>query len=272
MDTSIVNPNYIYALIDPQTNQIRYVGKTNNLKLRFRGHINEAKRGKRDHKNRWVASLLKKDFVPVVRVLEECGDDWKEKETYWIAKLRSDGCNLTNSKLGGDGIDPCEESRRKMSDAKKGKTPWNKGKKTSNESKRKQSEAARRRFDSMTQEERKTYASSMKKNRPNLKGKHKLTPEHKEKLRLANLGNKYTLGRKPSAEAIEKTASAHRGKSRTEETKKKIGDSNRGRKATEATRLKLSDSHKGKAISKDVRQKMSESQKKRWYERKNNDK
>lgn len=193
MDTSIVNPNYIYALIDPQTNQIRYVGKTNNLKLRFRGHINEAKRGKRDHKNRWVASLLKKDFVPVVRVLEECGDDWKEKETYWIAKLRSDGCNLTNSKLGGDGIDPCEESRRKMSDAKKGKTPWNKGKKTSDESKRKQSEAARRRFDSMTNEERKAYISRSAKKAPSKRysGWHQ-SQSWIDKQRVRMTGNKNT--------------------------------------------------------------------------------
>lgn len=32
---------YIYSLEDPETGEIRYVGKANNIKSRFYGHLNE---------------------------------------------------------------------------------------------------------------------------------------------------------------------------------------------------------------------------------------
>lgn len=267
MDTPIVSLNYIYTLIDPLTNQIRYVGKSIDVDRRLKGHLSEARRGKKDHKNRWIASLLKKNCVPIIKVIDICGHDWKERETYWISKFNADGCSLTNSKLGGDGLEPCDESRRKMSEAKKGKPPSNKGKKTSEEGKQKQREAARRRFDRMTEEERKIYATRLRKNRPNIKGKHKLTPEHKEKLRLANLGNKHMLGYKPTAEAIEKTASAHRGKPRSDETKRKIRESNKGKKRSDEFRAKMSELRKGKTLSVETRQRMSESIRKAWRDK-----
>lgn len=232
MDTSIVDVNpqavkttFIYALVDPFTDAVRYVGKADDVQRRLRGHINEAKRGKRDHKNRWIASLLSRDARPQVRILESCGDNWKERETWWITELRAVGCGLTNSKSGGDGLEPTQDVRRKLSEAKRGKTPHNKGKKASEEARRKMSLAAKARFAKMSADEKAAYTEEMRVSpRASTKGRKKLTPEHKEKLRLANMGNKYTLGRHPSLEEIEKSAAAHRGKPKSEETKRKISE------------------------------------------------
>ena len=44
---------YIYILIDPFTNQIRYVGKANNPKERYKNHKNRC-RDKNTHKRNWI--------------------------------------------------------------------------------------------------------------------------------------------------------------------------------------------------------------------------
>jgi hypothetical protein len=169
MDTPIVNNSdstektvYIYTLVDPITGLIRYVGKSTNPDVRFRRHLKDAGDGKRDHKSNWILSLLKRGYKPIVNTIEACASNWKEREIYWIAMLRSEGFDLTNSKSGGDGFEPCDETRRKMSDAKKGRTPHNKGKITSPEARLKQSEAAKARFARMTDAEKEAYSAKFK--------------------------------------------------------------------------------------------------------------
>lgn len=63
---------YIYALIDPNTHEIRYVGVTNNLKKRFLGHIYDAKRNhvsKNAQKSEWIVSLIDNDQTPIIQTL-----------------------------------------------------------------------------------------------------------------------------------------------------------------------------------------------------------
>ena len=49
---------FIYTLSNPITKEVRYIGKTVNIKDRYRQHI-----GKRlldnSHKNNWISSLIK---------------------------------------------------------------------------------------------------------------------------------------------------------------------------------------------------------------------
>jgi hypothetical protein len=50
----------IYKLIDPITNEIRYVGKTKNvLSKRYNEHIYRAKQGHDSHVYCWIRKLLK---------------------------------------------------------------------------------------------------------------------------------------------------------------------------------------------------------------------
>ena len=50
---------YIYTLTDPETFQIRYVGKANNISQRYKAHLNRARKHQ-IHKKNWIASLRKK--------------------------------------------------------------------------------------------------------------------------------------------------------------------------------------------------------------------
>ena len=77
----------IYVLIDPRTEEIRYVGKTvKSLKARVA-----------DHRRRF-------DWNPRIELVQEVLDDfWQEAERYWIAYYRSIGCDLVNVAKGGAG-------------------------------------------------------------------------------------------------------------------------------------------------------------------------
>lgn len=99
---------YIYALCHPDTDEIRYVGKTiSNPHARLLAHLREARSSRGpSHKRNWIRKLLKQGKTPTVRTLE-CGE-WAsevicEKEIYWIAFLKDQGCRLTNATKGGDG-------------------------------------------------------------------------------------------------------------------------------------------------------------------------
>jgi len=96
---------FIYTLIDPSNNEIRYVGKTNSIKKRLYCHVSRARNGKsKSHKNNWIKSLLSKNLKPNIKILEEVAIEfWEESEIYWIEQLRQWGFRLTNVCEGGKG-------------------------------------------------------------------------------------------------------------------------------------------------------------------------
>lgn len=107
-------PIVIYTLNDPRTNQIRYVGKTNQkFSYRLCAHMQD--KGK-CHRVNWINELKALGLKPVIKQLEIVrGDNWQERERYWIKKFRQLGFNLTNNTSGGDGV--CglpKETRERM--------------------------------------------------------------------------------------------------------------------------------------------------------------
>jgi len=92
---------FIYGLIDPETNLIRYVGKTNNLKSRFNKHLSECnKKGFWTPKNKWIRSLKERGLSPIMSIIEETTTEYVNNlEMEYIKKYP----NLTNSTEGGDG-------------------------------------------------------------------------------------------------------------------------------------------------------------------------
>lgn len=92
---------FIYALKNPDTNEIRYVGKTKNLlKKRLYEHCTKRNLLSKTHKNFWIKSLLELNKKPVIELLEICSsNNWKEREIFWITQFN----NLTNTTLGGEG-------------------------------------------------------------------------------------------------------------------------------------------------------------------------
>jgi hypothetical protein len=93
--------DYIYALVDPRTNEIRYIGRTGVPKARFRTHL---KKDKNPGKSEWVAGLLEIGLQPKMVILEEIPTIHRahvEREDYWIHRMIDEGCNLFNINYSG---------------------------------------------------------------------------------------------------------------------------------------------------------------------------
>jgi group I intron endonuclease len=108
---------YIYTLSHPITNEVRYVGKTINIKRRYKQHLYDKRHS---HKASWVKSLKNEGLKPVLTILETCQDNWQEREIFWISQYD----NLTNLKQGG-GVDyirtTSDETKEKLRQANLGK-------------------------------------------------------------------------------------------------------------------------------------------------------
>ena len=123
---------FVYALIDPQTKAVRYVGKTcsgiDRITLHFKKRELEAK----TYKANWIRSLLACGFIfekgdagRIVSILEvfDGPEGLNDAEIWWIKKLRSQGVKLTNLTDGGDGVRAgyvhTPEAKERMSFAQK---------------------------------------------------------------------------------------------------------------------------------------------------------
>ena len=112
----------IYILIDPETQQIRYVGKANNITQRYRAHLNRARKHQ-IHKLNWIKSLKEKGLKPIIEIIDVVPiNDWIFWETYWIAQFKAWGFKLINYTSGGDGC-----TFGNQTSFKKGNKPWNSG-------------------------------------------------------------------------------------------------------------------------------------------------
>ncbi len=119
-------PVSIYSLCDPDTKEVRYVGKTvSSLKERLRGHL-KCREGEGHHRVNWIRKLLRDGRQPLIELLEtvQAQDNWQVKEQYWIEKLRRDGARLINATLGGEGShgwQPSMETRRRIAERLRGR-------------------------------------------------------------------------------------------------------------------------------------------------------
>ena len=138
----------VYALLDPETEEIRYIGKTvASLPTRLSQHLYAARNNKwRSHVNAWIRSVLNRGLKPIAKPLQfvNCKQLLCKEEIRLIAYYRDRGARLTNLTNGGDGaagrvLSP--SSIRKMSDSHKGQPGYWTGKKRDPETGRKISEA-----------------------------------------------------------------------------------------------------------------------------------
>lgn len=104
----VSRPRTIYALKDPFTDKVRYVGGTwNSIEKRLAGHIGEARTSvKRDHdadycnKHTWICGLMKMGRKPLIVALETIDTEaGPSREAFWIEKMIADGCELFNVSL-----------------------------------------------------------------------------------------------------------------------------------------------------------------------------
>ena len=148
----------IYKLIDPISNEIRYVGLTfNDLKQRLKSHCSEKSSS---HKSNWIKNLKSKGLKPIIESIEDNVSTYDEvcvQEIYWIDKLKNEGHPLTNMASGG-----------------------NKNKKMSDETRKLMSESAKNR-------KIKTYLSDETKKELSIKSKERFSKEEeRNRLRISN--------------------------------------------------------------------------------------
>lgn len=161
----------IYALADPNSGEVRYIGKTvRPVNRRLTGHICDAARG-RNHRCNWIRSLGQ---PPSLRVLMVVPNDMSAAaEVYAIALYRLLGYRLTNESDGGEGAPGA-----KRSDEFKQKI------RTYQTGKPKKPEAIE-----------KTRQANIGK---------KLSPEHCQKIGASKKGNKFWVGKHHKEETKEK--------------------------------------------------------------------
>ena len=119
----------IYFLIDPITNEIRYVGKTTkdlNKRL-FNGHLRDKSK---THKTNWLNSLKKENLIPEIKLVKICKNEKMccFSEKFYIKLLGRADKNmgiLVNSTDGGEGVPGrilSQETKNKIGNSNKGKT------------------------------------------------------------------------------------------------------------------------------------------------------
>jgi hypothetical protein len=114
----------IYALCEPESGLIRYVGKTRYTpERRLTYHLTQSRSSRLPSAN-WLRSLNLRGFRPIMVELERVGlnDDWASRERFWISACKDAGfrlLNLTDGGEGAHGFEPTDEHRSKISQALK---------------------------------------------------------------------------------------------------------------------------------------------------------
>jgi len=89
----------IYALCCPETNQIRYIGQSENINQRYAAHCSASNISKqKNYYGNWLRSLKEK---PVLRIIE-ITNNLDEREMHWISFYSKNGM-LVNVGKGGEG-------------------------------------------------------------------------------------------------------------------------------------------------------------------------
>lgn len=100
-----MSKTFIYGLIDPRSESIRYVGKSANPAHRLSVHL-DYKNSRTSMKSKWIHDLAMLGMQPSLVILEdvESGEsDSAEKK--WITYYLEQGSDLVNSNKGGRGYD-----------------------------------------------------------------------------------------------------------------------------------------------------------------------
>jgi hypothetical protein len=115
----------LYALADPTSGEVRYIGKTVAApKARLSEHVYAAKR-ERNHRACWIRSVGRPEMRVLAVVTDELG---AETERRAIAVFRARGARLVNGTEGGEGTPGVRfkaETRARLSEVRKAE--WRSG-------------------------------------------------------------------------------------------------------------------------------------------------
>jgi hypothetical protein len=202
----------VYALIDPLTLDVRYVGMSVDAKKRFTRHLHLARKSHHHHLYYWIRSLLRQEREPILEILEDDLDrtDVGDRERFWIAYFKDQGCDLTNMNEGGLGgtFALTTEERKAIWDirrARYGSGGGNRGSVTSETAKK------------IWKTRKRRYGES---------GGNKKSWETRREKYGSSGGN---VGHVASEETRKRIGEASKGRKHSEETKAKIAEASRRR-------------------------------------------
>lgn len=90
-------PVYIYALCDPLTDEIRYIGQTASPQTRINAHIMETSRSNQSsRKEQWIHSLISNGLFPYLLILKITTDENADIAERELIKEYEDKCDLVN--------------------------------------------------------------------------------------------------------------------------------------------------------------------------------
>lgn len=210
---STMRPCAVYYLVDPETQQVRYVGISVDPVRRYSGHVKTKATG---HSANWIRSLTLRGLLPVLRIAAWVQDteEAKRVEIALIARHQ----NLTNMSSGGEGGSGVwfSNERRTAHSARmreRYKSP---------EARAKHGEVTRAGWNKSGARERASAASKGRKH----------SAESREKIRRLNLGKKHSpesyaagalkrTGRKLSLETRAKMSASRTGHTVSKESRDK---------------------------------------------------
>lgn len=109
---------YVYELIDPTTNEPKYVGSTKDPQRRYAAHLKPL-----SDKSAWIHELLKRNEQPLLRLIEKVRDKNRanSRERYWIKCYRRAEIKLFNRHANNGDVDisTMEKVRLKSSTKKR---------------------------------------------------------------------------------------------------------------------------------------------------------
>lgn len=118
----------IYAIIDPETQSIVYVGRSSSGSRRPKSHFYDSSFKRRSPLISWIKHKIALGHIPIITILETTNSPNKLNtlERYYIQESLQEEGNLKNLTLGGEGVlgyRRSEESKKKMSERYKGQKP-----------------------------------------------------------------------------------------------------------------------------------------------------
>jgi predicted GIY-YIG superfamily endonuclease len=104
---------YIYALVDPRSGGVFYVGSTCNLKSRITAHLSGQSRQSSQGVVDVVRKLMKLNLRPRVRLMELTNEDNRAgRENYWVRHLKQKGEPLVNKRMAWQRYDGAIDRER----------------------------------------------------------------------------------------------------------------------------------------------------------------
>ena len=102
---------------------VRYVGRTSKpILVRLKRHFD--RQNDNDHRSRWIRKERREGRAIGISTIAICDGDGGEEERNWIKYYRDIGCDLVNSSDGGEGLlNPSDETRARMSESQRNRSP-----------------------------------------------------------------------------------------------------------------------------------------------------